>query len=255
MTDTPLVELLGEAEPAKVEEVQPEPEVKAEPEAETPTEQPETEEQQPEEAKAEEPEATKPEAPEPQPEPKSVPLAALQEERSKRQRIEQELERRIKEAEEARAKEPEPDFFEDPTGALQRFEKKMEERSIQDRINISEEMVIGAVGKEKYDTALSAFAESVAENPALAAQMRSSPNPAKFAYDFGNKSLLMKEMGDDPQAYRDKLKAEIMAELKATEPTPQALTSPPSLAGTKSESGLKTPTWSGPQPLEDLLPS
>lgn len=261
MTDTPLAELLGD-EPEKTPE-QPEPEVKAEepaPEPETPPEQPEAvaEEEQPDEGEAEEAEPETPDEPEPQPEAKSVPLAALQEERSKRQRLEQELERRIKEAEEVREKEPEPDFFEDPQGALKRFEQKMEERAIQDRIAISEEMVMAQVGKEKYDEALSAFESAVAENPALVAQMRAHKNPAKFAYDYGNKTRLMQEMGDDPVAYREKLKADLMAEIKAElakEQPAKALPKTTSLAGAKSESGLKTPAWTGPTPLDDLLPS
>lgn len=248
MADTPLAELLGDEPPApeqaeaKVEETAPEPE--------TPSEQPEPAPQEEQKAEADEPPAVEA----PQPEPKAVPLAALQEERAKRQ----DLERRLREIEEAKAKEPEPDFFEDPTGALKRFEQKIEERSVQERIAISEEMMIDRVGQEKWDQALTAFESAVSENPALAAQMRGARNPAKFAYDYGNKTRLMKEMGDDPQAYRDRLKAEVMAELKAELAKEQPAASLPkttSLAGAKSESGLKTPAWDGPAPLSDLLPS
>lgn len=254
------------------------------PESET-TDYPET---SPDDAKAEPVETEKPEA-KTEPDPKAdtgekddakappakaendqtekvVPIKALEDERHKRQ----ELERRIAQIEQAKQPEdPEPDQWEDPEGHKAWRHRQDERRDLntrqmlfQERCNVSEMLVRSSVGAEKYDAAYAAFVEAVEENPAIRVQLSAQANPAQFAYDVGQRHLMLKEIGSDPDAYRAKLKAEILAELKpakAEDKQPEAKPEPEpdlpkSLAGEKSAAGRKGPAWGGPTPLSEILP-
>jgi len=64
--------------------------------------------------------------------------------------------------------------------------------------------------KEKYDV----FKSLATSNPSLVNTMMAQPDPAEWVYQQATSHMAMQEIGNDPGAYREKLKAEILAELK-----------------------------------------
>lgn len=242
-TPQPLTEILGEtpaSEPAP--EPAPEPEASPEP-AETPAETAVDDpvaEQEPAEAPAEK---------------KMVPLEALQEERKKRQALE------------AAQKQPEPepekiDLWDDPEGAIKqvedRFEKRLTEQQEmmqQQRISMSAELVKGQY--DDYDDAIGAFSEAIAENPSLENAAINAQNPALEAYNIGKKHMALKEIGD-PIAYKEKLAAEIRADLlkemqdNRTTIAKEIKQSMPSDIVNEAGAATNKNQWSGPTPINQL---
>lgn len=192
-------------------------------------------------------------------EPDLVPRKAILDERRKRQ----ELERKIKEMEErltARPVEPQPqpDWITDPETAARSLEEQMQLRLYQTAVYQSE--TIMRRQHEDYDDVAAVFAEAAREDPNLAMQVYRHPFPAEFAYQYGRKLKLMQEIGDDPEAYRAKLEAEIRAKLTG-EPSTQAASRPVksapvprSLARDVSQQPRNSRgQFDGPAPLEDIL--
>lgn len=178
-----------------------------------------------------------------------------------------------------------PDPFTDPDGARRwdddrqtEREQAADQRDFENRCGLSESFMIEIKGEADYREKEEAFGEAVKANPALSAQLRRSANPAKFAYEQGKKYLALKEIGDDPVAYRERLRAELEAELKAkggeggegekpdadqgeqpTQPAPkptlkaaipQTLAKVVSAAAAPREPGKQ---WNGPTPLTDII--
>lgn len=112
------------------------------------------------------------------------------------------------------------------------------------------------------DEVVGVFMEAANKNPGLRAQMDAQLNPWKFAYEEGKRLKFASEIGNDPEAYRKKVRAEIEAEMRGApaaaatpqSPTPAAPRLPESLAGAKS-SGARSATWTGPTPFESLFPN
>lgn len=185
--------------------------------------------------------------------------AALAKERERIRQKEQALE--------AQRQQPTPEdkkgFWDDPEGAIATVEQRVEQRMLQERLNISE--MYARERHADYQEKLDAFADMVRENPALYHQMMQQANPAEFAYKTASSTLKLKEMGD-PQEYERKLRENIEAELRAKiaaeaeaqkaaqveEAIKQKL--PKSgFSEKRSVGGVKNPPYSGPRPLGDIL--
>ena len=151
----------------------------------------------------------------------------------------QELEKRL-EALESGGKQQEqgkgPDLFENPEEYLQNRELRL-------KADISREMMMEARPdyKEKEDL----FIALAKDDPTLVVKLRNAPNPAKFAYETATKHKALEEIGD-PVKYREKIKAELIAELSKSAPKKK-----PSLANTTSVGGGVSS--GGDQTLEDIL--
>ena len=109
---------------------------------------------------------------------KLVPVAALKDERRKRQ----ELEAKISKYEEVKLveKPARPDILEDQEGAFRHTESAVAEIILKERINLSREMMLST--KEDYEAMENVFVDMAKENPSLVIEMNKNPNPAKFAY-------------------------------------------------------------------------
>lgn len=177
------------AEPEKAAPETPEPEKGAEPEKEP----------------EKKPEATP--APEPQRQ-DTVPYAAMKAEREKRQRLEAELAKVREEQEKAQL----PNFFEAPEQHLQQVLNRVRMESNQRLLAALEEQARETY--PDYDEAIAEVEAHCQSNPAAAQQLLSNANPALAAYKFG-KQLREQRAMQDPEAYKAKLKAEILAELQA----------------------------------------
>lgn len=124
-------------------------------------------------------------------EPKMVPLAALQDERRKRQERDRELE-------DLRSRLPkssdEPDMYEDPEAwkewnrnQIIAEETEKQSQIMEQRINESREKMLES--KSDFLQKENAFLVAVQQDPNLTQQMLSSLDPAKFAYEKGEEFI------------------------------------------------------------------
>src|SRR5690606_26774398 len=168
--------------------------------------------------------------------------------------------------------EPEIDLL-DPQQAQQYFgnllaqeRSKIAETLLEQKVVASQEAM--RQWREDYDEHETIFAEEMkrmeaAGDHTLRRRLNAHPFPAKFAYEEGKRLKLQQELSD-PDAYRAKLREEIMAELQSQQqpaatsqpqtqarPVPQP---PKSLAGVRSASRdpIKHP-WKGPTPLDQSV--
>lgn len=214
--ETPVVEslddVLSSAEPAKAEEVT---EVKEEEVSTSETESAED---------------------------KSVPLAALLDERDKRQKLKRDLEERearIAELTKKPASER-PDIFEDQEGAFKHITQELNTARAEDRFSLSRDFM--SMLKDDYEDKEQVFMALAKEDETLREKLWKSPNPARFAYETAVKHEKLKEL-DNIDDLKERIRAEVRAELEAeqkakTDTKRSSIT--PSLAKGRSTSGLET---------------
>jgi len=165
-----------------------------------------------------------------------IPFAAYADERNKRQQLEQQLATLKQEKEEA------IDPVADPEGFRNQILNEVKATSQADKISMSRSLMVDA--KEDYEEMEKIFIEMGQSDASLFEKMKNSDNPAKFAYETAKQNQLLAEIGD-PDAYRERLKAEILAGLNTEEKVEETTgsetketekTSTPSLAN-KTASG------------------
>jgi len=218
-------------------------------------------------------------------------LKALIGERKKRQETEQKLSERDKEFAELKkrledvegrgqpqsqqptpaAKPAEvPDPWLDPEGYARHIQAETEKRTFATLVTVSQGVMRSK--HDDYDDVEKIFRDECKSNPYLAKQLRDSAFPAQFAYEQGKRLMALREIGDDPAAFRAKIEADIKAKIEAEKsapppsaqpspapaasapPTPQPPPPPPSLAGVTSSAPRKaTAKFEGPTPLDAIL--
>lgn len=193
---------------------------------------------------------------------KHVPLAALQDERQKRQALERQFEAFRQEVTQAHQRETPkpPDMFEDPEGYLRHMEQSFDEKLISRVMGMAEAQSRATHGD--FDEALAAFGDAVRANPVLSHQLRQAAHPGEFAYQVGKQALMMREIGD-PEAFGqkrfdagyEKAKAEFEPRLKELEAKLTEQAAPPNLGGERSAGDRSGPAWAGPESLEEMFPS
>lgn len=217
MSDDKLGFLDEEATDAPVDE----PEQVEEPEAVEVTGQaePEAEEVETAEAETGEEEAAPPVA-DPEEHKATVPVTALQEERTKRQALERELaELRQRAAQQQQPQQPQPDFYDNPDEAVR--------RQITDAtLKQSHFFATKEFGNELVQETIAYFDQ----NPHLSQQFLNEPSPFHAAVEFYQRQKVADEIGSDPDAYKAKLREELLAELQAQQPAPKPQAPPPSMA-------------------------
>ena len=200
------------------------------------------------------------------PEVAQVPISALHGERDRRQQAERELEAYRQQI----ARQPAPDPYADPDGyehhqaqlaqqqQSQQFNQQLEAIRLEDRINITE--VIARKTHEDYEQVKDLFVEVAQQNPALAAGLRNSPDPAGFAYEQGLKIKAQREIGDDPAAYKERVRQEVLADIRngadvdAKAAAEKRASIPNSLVDVRSVTDRSGPEWTGPTALNSILP-
>jgi hypothetical protein len=173
---------------------------------------------------------------------------AMIQERRKRQELEYQLAQRQQVQDEDRDEYAE--------SIINKVRVEQDNARIVDKIKISQELV-----REKYsdyDEKEAIFIQMTEQNPLLIEEMRSSANPANFAYRTATNQQKLAEMGD-PLEYEkkltEKITAKVTADLKKQFDNEAAKRDnlPGSLAGTRGAAGTHTAEWSGPPPLSDIL--
>lgn len=196
---------------------------------------------------------------------KTVPLKAVEDERRKRQELERKLaeyEAAFQQQKQQQPAEP-PNWELEPSQAAQAMQAQIQTRLYQQAVYTSERIL--RQQHPDYDEAATVFAEVARNDSSLAAEVFQHPFPAEFAYQHGKRLMLLKEIGDDPEAYRQKLREQVLAELQqgtASAPTAKIQASmapvPKSLARTASgqqprDNRGRFAEPDGPAPLEDLI--
>ena len=144
---------------------------------------------------------------------------ALAAERQKRQEAQAQLKKQETPPEQI------PDPVTDPQGYAEYQEQKGSARSLQDRIELTQDLMRDM--HEDYDKYQAVFMGLVSSenddgslritDPALLAKFNASPNPAKFAYNHAKKHEEIETLSspDYKENLRKELEAEVLAKLKA----------------------------------------
>lgn len=218
------------------------------------------------------PEAPAPEAAPPaaqqEAEPSHIPVAALRDERQKRQQAEERLRwyEQQQLAPQQQHQEPAeiPDVFTDPVAYTQWVAQQVRESVMQEvqqfggqfgtqtRAEVSE--MLARRQYEDYDSVIEAsFKPAVAANPFLVQQMAQSPDPAGFAYKAGKQWAEAQKYGQAEPLSREQIEAEIRQKIMAELNLSQSQQAPNSLATERSVGSRPGPAWSGPADLGELL--
>lgn len=180
---------------------------------------------------------------------KHVPLAALEAERKGRQDWKEKAVRFEEEARQLRERMAERSQNHEQQAQQLDPIQQVRQEMLNERFNVSE-----MVARQKYedlDSVVAVFQEAARANPALAMALHQQVNPYEFAYREGKRIQLLKEVGDDPAAYRAKVEAEVREQLQKANPA--ALNLPASLAGARSTASRSAPAFTGPAPLSSLF--
>lgn len=217
------------------------PEVAGEPEQEKAEEAPEAAEQPAEaESKGDDKEAAPPAASE-EKQAGYVPLAALLDEREKRQKMEREAEelRRWRQQFEAEASQKKPDFYDNPEAALQQVQHQTQHMLVAEKLRQSRFFAEREYGQELVNEAYAYFDQHPEQSHALL----NEPSPFHAAVEHYKRQKAIAEIGTDPEAYKAKIRAELEAELAKRAP-PKPAAPPRSLASAPSAGGEAQPSGS-----------
>lgn len=143
-----------------------------------------------------------------------APLAVVQDERKKRQEKEREVaeyQRKIREYEQQlnmrqQPQQQPPDWYAEPDKAAAVMHQHMQRELIGTRVSMSQAVMRQQY--QDYDELEAVFAEAAEQQPHLWQQLYRHPMPAQFAYEQARKIKLMRDIGDDPEAYRQRIIAE-----------------------------------------------
>lgn len=199
-----------------------------------------------------------------------VPRKALEDERRKRQELERqiaELTGKSTQQTQQPQQQPQPsqqrqfpqrpDPWTDPEGAAAYDQMMFQHQLFETRVITSKELM--RTVKPDFDEMEKIFIEAASADPWLEQQLVQHPMPAKFAYEQGRKLKLMREIGDDPAAYEQRLREKWEAERAGQQQAPvvpAAPAAPKSLANTAStQPRLKNGQFAGSEraSLDDIL--
>ncbi len=204
-----------------------------------------------------------------------VPHQALERERQRRQdwkekasRAEGELAALRRQLEEAQRppppppqpvyQPPPPDPQADPAG-YQRYVQQVEfSREVNRNLNYSEWLLRDKIGDEAVAELQTEFQQMAKEDEGLFMKMYNQPHPYRWMQQQVEKHRAMREVGDDPAAYRAKIEAEARAKWEAEARAQPAPVSPaagmqPSLATARSVAGRSAAAWTGEPSLDDVV--
>lgn len=205
-------------------------EVEAAPETEEVEVEAETEEPAEEIEKGEEVAEVSP-TPEKTPE-QTVPLAALREERLKRQ----ELSRQLEEMQKAQPAETPVDLLDDPDkwaaqqrAQVEQLESKFEQQRLADKFAMSESMA--KASHADYDEVTEYFHRAAEQNPSLIQELRQQAHPAEYAYNAGKNLMVLAKGGGSLDAVIEQTRKEAYEQAKAEllAQQPKADAPPPTL--------------------------
>ena len=206
--------------------------------------------------------------PAPQEETGNIPIAALKDERAKRQALEAEVQQMRAyltqmQRPQQQAQQPisPPDRWEDPEGydrwLVQQVTAAAEQKATEafHYQRIATAAVQFKADKPDYDQTIQVFGQMASANPGLIQQMQQSVNPAQFAYDYAKQAIAIQTAGSLDayiQQEADRRAAAKAAELAEVQHKLPA-SAPPTISNDRSVGPRTAPSFQGPTPLGDIL--
>lgn len=138
-----------------------------------------------------------------------VPRAAVQDERRKRQEAEARLKQYEQQLVNRQEQAPPPDWYAEPDRAAQVMQQQVQHQIVQTKVEMSQDWA--REHYPDYNELEAVFTEAADKQPHLWQQLYRHPNPAKFAYQQAKKIAAFNEIGDDPDAYKQRIIAEFQA--------------------------------------------
>jgi hypothetical protein len=203
-----------------------------------------------------------------------IPLRAYEDERRKRNdwkekaaRLEGELAAYKRQQEDAQRRaaapppqpqQPPPDPATNPQGWAQHVVQQQQAALLNERLNNSEMMLADKIGAEKLSEYVQEFRGLAEADPTLFGKLYSQPHPYAWMTREVDRLRLVRDVGDDPAAFRAKIEAEARAKWDAEAairppPVSPAAGLQPSLATARSVGGRSAVAWTGEPSLEDVL--
>lgn len=161
-----------------------------------------------------------------------------------------------------------PDFWENPDAALDHRLKgavaPVQQGLADTREQFSRMMASDKFGEEAVNAAYAELAQRMQANPQAALpdyqRIMSSPHPYGALVQWHKHQAVLKEVGDDTGAYRERLRAELMAEIQSRQSAhappaggvPQGQM-PTNFAGVRSAGQRTAPQANGPLPLSEIM--
>jgi hypothetical protein len=161
--------------------------------------------------------------------------------------------------------QPPPDPATDPYGYARHVMHLQGQQQLNHQLNTSEMLLREKIGDDKVTEYVNEFKELAARDQSLFPKLYSQPHPYAWMQREVERQRVLRDVGDDPTAFRAKVEAEARAKWEA-ELAQQPMNggnghavSPaaglaPSLANARSVAGRTTTTFTGPPPLEALFP-
>jgi hypothetical protein len=143
-----------------------------------------------------------------------------------------------------------PDIFENPEGYTQYFQNQIAQTALNDRLNLSEEMVRQSTGDETVNAAQEWGRQMLAANPMFAQTFYAQRNPYGFLVGEYKRSQTLSQLGNaDPSEVEQFIKWREAQQAPQTTPQPQAV--PTSLASAQSARGVGSSYQ--PPSLDEIL--
>lgn len=208
-----------------------------------------------------------------------VPLQAVHAEREKRQQAQTEAETLRRELAELRGQvsmlrqpaqaqpteppKPKKTFWEDPDGFLAERLAPVQQTMQDQRIELSTMLAAKDHGADTVKEARAALLEAMQANPndpsliALDQQSQRSVHPMEDVITWHNRRKAMADIGEDPAAYRERVRQELLAELQPTptnqqQPAAPKPVMPSNFATARSEGPRTGVVFDGPKPLSEI---
>lgn len=199
------------------------------------------------------------------PAPDHIPIAALKDERAKRQALEAELQQMRSYFEQQQQQQPAPDRWEDPEGhdqflinqAIAAAEARAEAKAVE-AFNLERVRTAASeyrADKQDYEDVIGVFHQMVQINPRLLDEMQSSRNPAEFAYETAKLQVEIAQAGGLDGLINARMEAKMREQQEQYSQVQGRLPSslPPTISTDRSVGARSGPAWTGPTPLSDLL--
>jgi hypothetical protein len=182
---------------------------------------------------------------------------AIREEREKRQNLERELEALRNQIQQLQQPQqppaPPPSVWDDEQAYGGHIvTTAVQQATFNAKLDMSEMMARQA--NPDFEEMKARFLQMADQNPSLGQQALADPHPWNKAYQIASNAAKMEALGAvDVNDMREKLKAELLAEMQqgSSPVAPQSL--PPSLSGERSVASRSGPAWAGPTPLAEIL--
>jgi hypothetical protein len=154
-----------------------------------------------------------------------------------------------------------PDFFDDPAKATQHLVAPHFQQ-FEQVLMANAKLVAGVkFGDDEVDKAEKAFISAVQSqrlDPADYHKVVNSPNRYAAAVQWHKRQQAQAEIGDDPAAFKERVRQEVLAELQNGGAAPngqqaQALNLPSNLASARNVGARTGPAWGGPKPLGEIF--